>query len=126
MSEYRTTTDNLALLLFPFELPADFLERIGYPGTDALVGMYGRGDVGPPVLYDRGHLWPSCHDPRPWLDFVQQGRVMHWLAEYYVSLGTADPNELPTHHLVVIRAADLGFLAPAAVAIRMVQRQRKS
>ncbi|HEX5414324.1 MAG TPA: hypothetical protein VFZ25_01575 [Chloroflexota bacterium] len=56
---------------------------------------------------------------------IQRRRVAHWLAEYFVDLGTADPDVLPTLHLVVIRAADLGFLAPAATAMRIIQRQRK-
>ncbi|HEX5414325.1 MAG TPA: hypothetical protein VFZ25_01580 [Chloroflexota bacterium] len=65
MSDYRTTADNQTLVLFPFALPADFVGRLGYPGTDALIGIYGRGDAGSPIIYDRCHVWPTGPDPLP-------------------------------------------------------------
>lgn len=124
MSEKSAAPQIPTLLPFPFVLPDGFLCQIGYPGGGELVGLFGQGDLAALAIYDSTQVWTRGLDCRPWLDLVQDPLVSHWLTEFYVNLG-GDLRLLPTHHLIVVRDANSGFLAPATSAMRLVQRQRR-
>lgn len=125
MSEKSAAPEIPTFLPFPFVLPDGFLSQIGYPGAGELVGLFGQDDLAALAIYDSAHLWTRGLDCRPWLDLVQDPLVSHWLSEFYVNLG-GDLRLLPTHHLIVMRDANSGLLAPATSAMRLVQRQRRS
>ena len=106
---------------FPFELPADFLRRLGYGHGRRLVGVYWQ-PAGDEAVFDDGVLSLAGADPWTYLELVRQPRVEAWLDEQQVNLGTSE--EPATHWLLVDDWTKLGYVSPAAAARDKLRTQR--
>jgi hypothetical protein len=105
----------------PVRLPERFVERVGYPGEDRVVGLHWFAVADVLVAYGAGRLVVDRLRAGPWRDLVDRALLAHWLREHDARLGSA--RVLATHHLLVDRARNAGFVARAHEARRMVERQ---
>ena len=145
------------LLRWPFPLPKQFLEALGYRRTveafespamrarlAALLRQQGITAEPPVPAGPRRFVslwWESAGDELAWSDSVHggAGQLQHWawldylhghhhvgpisgwLIEHEINLGNSD--EPATHTLVVDADASMAYVAPIAVARRIVRTQ---
>jgi hypothetical protein len=105
----------------PVRLPERFVERVGYPGEDRVVGLHWFAVADLLVAYGAGRLVVDRLRAGPWRDLLDRPLLVHWLREHDARLGSA--RILATHHLLVDRVRNAGFLARADEARRLVERQ---
>jgi hypothetical protein len=56
-----------------------------------------------------------------WLEYVRQGMIHGWLVEYEIQLGSSDAPA--SHALVVDRQSAIAYVAPMALARRIIRAQ---
>ena len=106
---------------FPFEVPTDFLRRLGYDYGRRLVGVYWE-PAGDEAVFDDGVLSLTGADPWTYLELVRQPEVATWLDEQAINLGNSE--ESATHWLLVDGLLDRGYVSPAAAARDKLRTQR--
>jgi hypothetical protein len=109
------------ILKAPFQLPAGFLAKFGYPGQRRFVALYWEPS-GDEACYDDGVSSAcGCSDNWLYLDFIRQPDVRRWLDTNGVHLGNSD--EQARSWLVVdAQTGDL-YAAPTGEACRILRTQ---
>jgi hypothetical protein len=120
MKEQDRPSDVPALLKFPFELPEQFVAKIGYRGPNPLVGMFWEGAGDELTVYDHERLWSGMHNYWVYLELTHQPQVFAWLSEFMINLGSSQYPE--THHLIVDRERNEAFVALRWYARAIVRR----
>jgi len=120
MKEHESPNDPLSLLKFPFELPDQFVAKIGYRGQDPLIGMFWQGAGDELTVYDHARIWTGLHNHWAYLEVTRQPQVWHWLSEFLINLGSSQYPE--THHLIVDKERNEAFVAPRTYARLIVRR----
>ena len=105
---------------FPFDLPAGFVEQLGYRGVCRFVAAH--WDAGDELaIRDDAFLLVGA-DRYPYLAVIRQREVRAWLWEHSIDLGSSDAPA--THWLIVDRETDDGYIAPVEEAAGHIQQQR--
>lgn len=110
------------LIRFPFELPQQFAEQLGYRGERRFVTAYWEPLGDEVTIGDDRTSATGLGDPYVWSDLLHRRWIRNWLMEHNVNLGNSD--ESATHWLIIDRAANRGYIAPVDFACRMVRQQR--
>jgi hypothetical protein len=128
---------------FPFELPKEFLTRLGYEGYQVpeefrRMAREQWGAEIPPFEPRRfvGVWWEPCGDEASWddgfrslcgadytvlLEILHHRAISTWMIVKGVHLGSSE--EPPYHWLIVDRETGRAFVAPVAIARAIVQSQ---
>ena len=85
------------------------------------MGLYwGVGDE--LAVYDTRSESAGLHNHYPWLELMRQPQVYGWKIEYEINFGSSD--ELPTHHMIVWKDCNEGYIAEISQARRIVKNRR--
>jgi hypothetical protein len=110
-----------AVCPLPFELPAGFLESLGYRRDRRFVALYWEPEVDELTMRDDNWLWCGAHW-QPYVEFIERYDVLVWRWDHDVNLGSA--LETASQWLLVDRHTGQAFVGEAAEAQRRVQQQR--
>ena len=122
MSAEQEQEEPTFLLRFPFGLPERFLDQIEYKGPDSLVGLYWECGGDELAVYDSRTESAGMHNHWPYLELMRRPLVWHWLDENYIDLGSSE--EPGTHHMIVSKERNEGYIAEEREARRIITRQQ--
>ena len=118
----RDQNEPTSLIRFPFDLPDNFLEMIGYTGKYTLVGLYWQSAGDELAVYDPMNEWCGSHNHSVYLAVMRKPQIYGWREEFMVDLGSSD--EPATHHMIVWNEKNEAYVATAKQARKIVEKQR--